>query len=143
MQIYHGSIGRDTNNAAELESLWQGLCIAKSKNLLPLEVEWDSQILIEVAIRIQLGSSVAKIASNWRLLSRLEQIEEWLKTPCSITFRHIWRTTNKVADRLANQGADQQLPFFFGPLNSSNDTQLKEDCTLLVHQDLFLPDPGV
>jgi len=48
--MYHGSMGRDTNNTAEIEGLWQGLCIAETKNLLPLEVEGDSQILIEAAI---------------------------------------------------------------------------------------------
>lgn len=99
-------MGRDTNNAVELESLWQGLRISKTGNLLPLEVEGDSQILIEAAIRIQSGSSATKIASSWRPLSRLEQIEEWLKTPRNISFKHIRRTANKVADRLANQGAN-------------------------------------
>jgi len=91
------------------------------ENFFPLEVEGDSKILIEAAIQIHSSTSAAKIASSWRLLSRLEQIEEWLRASHSTTFKHIRRTTNKVADRPANQGIDQQLPFFSGPLSSSND----------------------
>lgn len=106
LHIYHGSLGRETNSAAELEGLWKGICIAEINNFFPLEVEGDSQVLIEVAIWIQSGSSVEKIASSWWLLSRLEQIEEWFRALRSITFKHIQRITNKVADRLENQGAN-------------------------------------
>lgn len=143
MHIYHGSIGRDTNNTAELEGLWTGLCIAEDENFFPLDIEGDSQILIEVANRIQYGTSAANIASSWRLLGRLEQIEDWLRTPRSVNFRHVRRTTNKVVDRLANQGVNQQIPFYSGPLKNSNDLKLQKDCTLLVQQDLSIPDAGV
>ena len=143
MQIYYGSLGRDSNNAAELEGLWNGIFLAEKENLFPLEVEGDSQILIEAAIRIQFGTPATKIASSWRLFGRLEQIEEWLSVPHTITFKHIRHTANRVADRLANQGVNQQLPIFSGPLHSSDDAQLIQDCTLLVQQDLHLLDAGV
>eukprot|EP00253_Pinus_taeda_P022049 PITA_22049 len=107
IHIYFGTMGKDTNNAAELEGLWKGICIADKKNFFPLEVEGDSLILINAAIRIQAGTSAAKIASSWRLLSRLELLEERLRNPHSITFKHVKRTANKVADRLANQGVNQ------------------------------------
>lgn len=107
VHIYYGSIGKDTKNVAELEGLWKGICIADQHNLYPLEVEGDSLILINAATRIQAVTSTAKIVSNWRLLSRLETLEEWLRRPHSIIFKHVRRTTNKVADRLANQGVDR------------------------------------
>lgn len=53
MHVYHGSMGQDTNNATKIEGLWQGLCIAETENLLPLEVEGDSQILRKASIRVQ------------------------------------------------------------------------------------------
>ncbi len=102
LHIYYGTIGKDTNNAAELEGLWKRICIADQKNFFPLEVEGDSLILITTTTRIQAGTSTAKIASSWRLLSRLELLEERLRNPQSITFKHVRRTDNKVADRLAN-----------------------------------------
>ena len=107
MHIYYGYLGMDSNNVAELEGLWHGICIAEKENLFPLEVEGDSQILIEAAIRIQSSTPATKIALSWHLLSRMEQIEAWLRVPRTITFKYIRRSANKVADRLANQGVNQ------------------------------------
>eukprot|EP00253_Pinus_taeda_P002060 PITA_02060 len=60
LKIYFGSIGWNTNNAAELEGLWQGLQIAQLQSFFPLIVEGDSQILINMAIKIQQGSPAQK-----------------------------------------------------------------------------------
>lgn len=140
--IYFGSLGRDSNNAVEIEGLWRGLCIAEKKNFFRLEVEGDSQILIEATIRLHSGSSASNIASSWRLQSRLELIENSLKMPKDISFKHIRRTTNKVDDRLANKGALQTIPFYEGLLQHSNDAQLIQECTSLVQQDLQILDAG-
>lgn len=48
--IFFGSIGNDTNNVAELEGLWKGICIADLQRYYPLVVEGDSLILINAAI---------------------------------------------------------------------------------------------
>jgi len=140
--IYHGNIGNDTNNVAELEGIWKGIYIAEQENWYPLEVEGDSLIIIAAVIRIQAGSPASKIATSWILLSRLEQMEEKLRTPRSITFRHVRHTTNKVADRMANQGVDQQILYFSGPLSDSNDEQLENECTALAQQDYSLQVEG-
>lgn len=140
--IFFDSLSRDSNNATKIEGLWHGLSIADKENFFPLEVEWDSQILIKAAIRLHSGSTATKVASSWRLLSRLEQIEKWLKVPRAITFKHIRRTSIKVVDRLANQGATQIIPFYEGPLHNSDDAQLIQHCTSLVHHDLQALDAG-
>lgn len=106
LHVYHGTIGKDTNNVVELEGLWKGICIADKKSFFPLEVEGDSLILITAALRIQAGTSAAKISSSWRLLSRLEQLEDCLQNPQSITFNHVRRSANKAADRFPNQGVN-------------------------------------
>lgn len=107
LYIYYGTIGKDSNNVAELEGLWKGICIADQKNFFPLEIEGDSLILIIAATRIQAGTSTAKIASSWRLLSRLETLEERPRHPQRITFKHVRHVANKITDRLANQGVNQ------------------------------------
>eukprot|EP00253_Pinus_taeda_P032484 PITA_32484 len=140
--IYYGSSGTNTNNMAELEGMWKGICIADHLNFYPLEVEGDSQILINAAIRIQVGSSAAKVASSWRLLSRLEALEDRLRQPNSIIFKHVRRTANKVADRMANQGVNQQGPHFAGYLHDAKDKKLQQDCHTLALQDLNPPDAG-
>jgi hypothetical protein len=103
--------------------------------MYPLEVEGDSFIIIAAIIRIQAGSPASKTATIWRLLSRLEQMEERLRIPRSITFRHIRHTTNKVADRMANQGVNQQINNFSSPLSDTNDEQLQKECIALAQQD--------
>lgn len=54
--MYYANIGRDTNNSAELEGLWQGLLLAWKHDYHPLEVEGDSQILIDMAKHLLNGS---------------------------------------------------------------------------------------
>lgn len=125
--IFFGSLGCNSNNAVEIKGIWHGLCIADKDNFFPLEVEGDSQILIDTAIHLHSVSIATKVASSWRLLSRLEQIGKWLKVPKAITFKHIRCMTNKVVDRLANQGVTQIIPFYEVPLHNSNDAQLIQD----------------
>lgn len=50
---FFGSIGWNTYNAAELEGLLRGLTLAQDQKFLPLLVEGDSQILINMALKIQ------------------------------------------------------------------------------------------
>ena len=64
MHIYYGSLGRDSNNVAELEGLWHGICLVEKENIFPLEVEGDSQILIEAVIRILSSTPAENIASS-------------------------------------------------------------------------------
>lgn len=142
LKIYYGSIGRDSNNSAELEGLWQGLLIAEENNFSPPEVEGDSQILIDATTRLQLGNPASRVSTSWRLLTRLEQIEQWLKAFHAISFKHIHRIANKVADRLANKGVEQNPILFKGSLTSTNDATLIHDCTHLVHKDITISDVG-
>lgn len=102
--IFIGSIGLDTNNSTELEGLWQGLLLAQHHGLFPLVIEGDSQILINMAKQILQGTPAHKVVSSWRLVERLELIEQWITTNREITFKHIRTEGNKVDDLLANLG---------------------------------------
>eukprot|EP00253_Pinus_taeda_P025694 PITA_25694 len=73
--IYCGNIGWDTNNSTELEGLWQGPLLSRNHSFHPLEVEGDSQILINMAKHLLNGSHAKKIATSWRLEARLEAME--------------------------------------------------------------------
>eukprot|EP00253_Pinus_taeda_P029276 PITA_29276 len=56
LKVFFGSIGWNTNNVAELEGLWRGLNIAQKEGHTPLIVEGDSQIIINMATKIQQGT---------------------------------------------------------------------------------------
>ena len=59
-----GTIGEDTNNSAELESLLRGAEILIRGGLLPAIVEGDSNILIAAAKRLASGQLTEKISSS-------------------------------------------------------------------------------
>jgi len=52
------------------------------------------------------GIAAHKVAYSWRLAAHLELIEQWLLTNRAITFKHVKREGNKVADLLENLGVD-------------------------------------
>jgi len=125
LTVFFGSIGWNTNNAAELEGLWRGLNIAQAQRYSPLIVEGDSQIIINMVSKIQQGSDVQKVSSNWRMVTRLELLQQWLRNNKAISFKHIRREGNKLADFLANLGVDRGKEFFEGPLQGiASETEL-------------------
>jgi hypothetical protein len=48
--LYYGAIGHDKNNVAELSGLLHGLRIARQRELFPLLVEGDSQLIISMEV---------------------------------------------------------------------------------------------
>eukprot|EP00253_Pinus_taeda_P008598 PITA_08598 len=106
LKIYFGSIGWNTNNAAELEGLLLGLQIAHHQSFMPLIVEGDSQIIINMASKLQQGSAAQKVSRSWRMATRLESLQTLLQNNKSTSFKHIRREGNKAADFLANLGAE-------------------------------------
>ena len=62
--VYHGNIGVNTNNAAELIALIQGLTLAGRYRFLPLIVEGDSEIIIRIIKKLQMGAQVHKVTPS-------------------------------------------------------------------------------
>ena len=142
LKIYFGNIGWDTNNSAEMEGLWQGLLIARNLSLQPLIVEGDSQILINMATRIQNGSQARKVASSWRLEARLNVIEHELRTHRAISFHHTKREGNKVADLLANIGVENKQILLSGHTSIIPNNLQAQECKSLIQNDAATSDAG-
>lgn len=144
---FFSSTGWNTNNVAELEGLWRGLQIAQKYKHMPLIVEGDSQILINIATKLQQGTSVHKVSSSWRLATRLESLKQWLENHPTISFKHIRREGNKPVDLMANLGVEREKDFFEGPLQSiASETEISTFQSLLIKdmqaRDEFHPDAG-
>lgn len=86
--------------------MWLGLQIAHHQSFMPLIVEGDSQIIINMALKLQQGSAAQKVSRSWRMATRLESLQTWLQNNKSTSFKHIRREGNKAADFLANLGAE-------------------------------------
>lgn len=105
-------------------------------------MEGDSQILINMAKHLLNGSQAKKIATRWRLEARLKAMEQELLTNRAITFSHIKRYGNKVADFLVNVGVDNEHIIQIGTLDIlTNDAQAQE-CNRLVQHDAIPPNAG-
>lgn len=130
-----GSVGRDTNNSAELEGLWQGLLLAELHGYSPLIIEGDSHILINMVNNILQGTPSHRVRSNWRLAKRLEHIEKWLLPHRAVTIKHIRHTRNKVSDFLANIGVDSGKTLCVGTLNTISTTPQLQDYNDLVQNE--------
>lgn len=95
--------GEGTNTWVEVKELWDGLKLWAQRNLLDIEVESDSKVLINWL----LGHG----SCPWFLHDIWEQIVE-LKVSFSISFRHVYWELNQVADGLAKLGAQGMVWIF-------------------------------
>lgn len=109
---------------------------------LSLIIEGDSQILINMASQIIWGTPVHKLSCSWRLVARLQHIEQWLATNREITFKHIKRAGNKVADLLANLGVDNYRTLYSGSLDIIKNDTHRQDYIALVKNDAAPSDAG-
>ena len=50
------------------------------------------------------GKSTEKVSSSWRLASRLDDLRSMVMTHSTLSFVHVRREANQVADLLANVG---------------------------------------
>ena len=64
LSLFWGSLGTNTNNMAELVGLINDLNWAKKTGKTPLVVEGDSQIIINIAHRLQAGSLTTQVSKN-------------------------------------------------------------------------------
>lgn len=94
--IYHGNLGVNTNNAAELIALLQGLTLANRYRLTPLIVEGDSEIIIRMIRKLQMGAQVHRVTPSWRLSAILNDLQNQLCNRSGITFQAVRRKANKL-----------------------------------------------
>ena len=89
--------GYETNNRAKALTLWQGLKIAHSKNIISLSVFGDSQIIIQVA-------NSKRNPAQVHLSTILKKVKLMHSKFQKIRFFHILRNLNSMTDLEANNG---------------------------------------
>ncbi|XP_059070391.1 uncharacterized protein LOC131860054 [Cryptomeria japonica] len=91
----YGQIGHTTNNDAKIRALMAGLLLCKNKGLTNVQIEGDSQIIINGIINSRF--------TNWQLARWLPRIHNLLHSIKPYEISHIYREGNRLAD-LANLG---------------------------------------
>jgi len=93
-------IGRATNNVAEYEAVRAGLERALALGAQSVHVRADS----ELSIRQLTGAYRVKNAGLKPIFDAVKELER--KIPGGVTYEHVRREQNRLADALANQALD-------------------------------------
>ncbi|XP_062005816.1 uncharacterized protein LOC133722997 [Rosa rugosa] len=98
-------VGNSTTPVAEATTLRDSLIAAKDKGFTRLEVEGDSKLVIDAVNGI--------VTLPWRLLKLIEDIRTIATSFSQISFKHIYREVNFVADAIADLGHEAMSPMFW------------------------------
>jgi len=102
--IFHSHLEKATNNMVELMALEQSLEILIESNLHNTIIEDDSKLIINSVKKICNGTTPERVSKHWRLLQVYQRIQSHLRALRTLNFFHVRRTTNRLADCLANEG---------------------------------------
>ncbi|XP_062028542.1 uncharacterized protein LOC133744454 [Rosa rugosa] len=90
------NLGRTTVPVAEAIALRNSLACARDRGYKRIEVEGDSKLVIDAV--------TDNISPPWRLITFVSDIKEIASCFDSISFKHVFREANFVADAVANLG---------------------------------------
>jgi len=93
-------IGNTTNNVAEYAGLFCGIQYCVDNNITNLKVFGDSNLILNQVM------GKYKVKSK-NLKPFHDEIMQFIPHFDNITFQHVYRKNNKVADRLANEALDE------------------------------------
>ena len=108
MGLCWGYIGEKSNNVSKLKGLLVGLVMATQQGWLPIILEGDSQIILQMATKLLHGKLVSKVANNWKMTHSLEQLRGLLSMHYEVQIHHVRRKEDKLADLMANYGASKK-----------------------------------
>jgi ribonuclease HI len=93
---YAAALGPCSAFVAELWGIFEGMKLAKSRNIPRLEVQVDSTAVLQCLSSANNGSIRGR--------SLVRKIQGLMEQDIEVQFKHVYREANKVADWLANLG---------------------------------------
>ena len=103
-----GYIGKKSNNVAKLKGLLAVLAMAAQHGWLPIILEGDSQIILQMATKLLHGKLVNNVADNWKMSHSLDLLRGLLRDHSEVQIHHVKRKANRLADLLANYGVSKR-----------------------------------
>ena len=98
-------------------------------------MEGDSQMVIHLDSKLHNGSQSSKVSSSWHLESRIATLHSGLIQGKVVSFTHVRRNDNKMADFLANMGVGACQPFRVQSWNILLDMTTQSWCQDLISSD--------
>jgi len=134
--LFHGCLGKATNNMVELMALEQCLEFLIQNNCQNVIIEADSELVINAARRISNGTRSEKVIKHWRLTQVLQRIQVHLQVLRTFSFIHVKRRANKLADILANHGVGCKNSTILWRWNTMAQSNLKNLCQNQAEEDI-------
>lgn len=106
--VYSDHGGIMSNNEAELMAVYQGLRTVIRNGYNNLEVEGDSQLVIDMIRKLTNQKTWDKVAKSWRTASLVQDLETIMKRFEYMIINHVRREGNKAVDFLSNWGSNEQ-----------------------------------
>lgn len=103
-----GYIGDNSNNVAELKGLLAGLAMVAQHGWLPIILERDSHIIMQMATKLLHGKPLSKVADNWKMAHSLDQLRVLLWAHSEVQIHHVKRKYNRLVDLLGNYGVSKR-----------------------------------
>lgn len=105
--IYADKGGIISNNEVKFMAAYQGIRIAIRNGYMKLEIEADSDLVIETIRKLNHGKSWERVAKSWRMAGLIQDLEESMKHIEYKVIHHVRREGNRPADYLANWGCNE------------------------------------
>lgn len=96
-----------SNNEAELMAVYQGIRIAIRNGYTKLEIEGDSQLVVEILRKLNNGKDWEEVAKSWRTAGLIQDLADIMKHIDYKIITHVRRDGNKAADILSNWGCNE------------------------------------
>ena len=100
--LFKKYIGKTTNNQAEYQALILGLTHAKELGAIEADCFLDSELVVKQMRReykVKDKDLAVQFVKVWNLMSEFKKV----------TFNHVRREQNKLADQLVNEAIDEHL----------------------------------
>ena len=105
-------------------------------NWIPIIIEGDSQMIIQIDMKLQNGSHSTKVAQSWRLEGHLEKLKGILAEGLEACFIHTRWQGNKVADKLENIGMETLQFIKAKEWDMIVDKMGQDNCMNIMFQDM-------
>jgi ribonuclease HI len=131
IQLYVGSMGKSTKNAAEFGAMKLGLEILIHERMKNTIMEGESTLVINMVKRLQNGTRVGKFQRHWHLAHSLQKIQEHLQTVNTVELCFVRTSANGLVGKISNEGVSKDRPKLDTTWINIPNGQFKIDCIQL------------
>ena len=105
-------------------------------------LEGDSQVILQMALKLLNGKQISKVPDNWKMNFSLEEHQTLLRQHSEVQVHHVRRKANKLEDLVANYGAQQRQELKYQKWMDPMEEDFRKQCSKILEQDQKNPGCG-